>query len=296
MPRLIFGLSLLASLANLVAADGLFIGCTSSYPYNDESLKFASGTYSSGAACATACTGYTYSYKFYNGQCACSNTGPTASNIAAGDEDTCAQTGRIEADIVNTSFDSTACYDAEDFYLGASDFPGLYSVTDPKQCLANCATDHLAVMQAEGSSGWYCGCASSTTATASTCTTNSYFVFNHPADATASGLARRHPREALDSAKRAQQDQCPGKMTACLVPGLEQNDAWECIDTQNDLESCGGCIHGAYNNATASVGVSCLKPGVKLGAATCVAGQCLVSECKDGLKLVNNECVSQAYQ
>ncbi|WVW85014.1 hypothetical protein I302_107050 [Kwoniella bestiolae CBS 10118] len=293
MSRILFGLSLLAGLIPFVAADGLFIGCSQSYPYQDASNSFPSGSFSSATDCAAQCGGYTYSYLFYYGQCVCSNTGPSATSLTDGDEDTCAQRSSISVNIVSTTFDSTTCYSDQDF--AAADFPGLYPITDPKQCLNSCANDRLAVLQSEDSAGWYCGCASSTDSTPVSCTDTSLFVFNHPAGATASGLARRNAREAVAQAKRDRIfNVCPGGMTACLVPGLEKNEAWECIDTQNDMESCGGCLHGTFNNATTAVGVSCAKPGVKLGAATCAAGKCLISECKDGFKLVDSQCVVRA--
>nr|XP_019045296.1 hypothetical protein I302_05685 [Kwoniella bestiolae CBS 10118]OCF24226.1 hypothetical protein I302_05685 [Kwoniella bestiolae CBS 10118] len=266
MSRILFGLSLLAGLIPFVAADGLFIGCSQSYPYQDASNSFPSGSFSSATDCAAQCGGYTYSYLFYYGQCVCSNTGPSATSLTDGDEDTCAQRSSISVNIVSTTFDSTTCYSDQDF--AAADFPGLYPITDPKQCLNSCANDRLAVLQSEDSAGWY---------------------------STASGLARRNAREAVAQAKRDRIfNVCPGGMTACLVPGLEKNEAWECIDTQNDMESCGGCLHGTFNNATTAVGVSCAKPGVKLGAATCAAGKCLISECKDGFKLVDSQCVVRA--
>ncbi|WVW85015.1 hypothetical protein I302_107051 [Kwoniella bestiolae CBS 10118] len=287
MSRIIVGFSLLMGLMKLVAADGLFVACVSYSPYFDSTL---SGTYTSQTDCAAACSGSDYSYLTTAGSCKCSNAGPSVNSVQDGNGNSCSQ---ISVDIVSTTFDSTTCYASSGFV--ATDFTGLSPVVGPKECLNTCAYDRIAVAQAVDRDQWYCGCASSVQSTPVSCTAGSYRAFNHPAGAAASGLARRRAREAAAWAKRvALLNICPGGMTACLIPGLGKNDAWECIDTQNDLESCGGCLYGAYNNVTSTAGVSCAQTGVKLGAATCAAGKCLVSECKDGYTLVDNHCLFQS--
>ncbi|KAI0815378.1 hypothetical protein BC629DRAFT_865281 [Irpex lacteus] len=58
--------------------------------------------------------------------------------------------------------------------------------------------------------------------------------------------------------------------------------AWECVDTQRDVESCGGCmIPFGHNLAT---GIDCTAiPGVV--DVSCAAGSCVVRSCQAGYRL-----------
>ncbi|KAG7561961.1 hypothetical protein FFLO_02601 [Filobasidium floriforme] len=80
---------------------------------------------------------------------------------------------------------------------------------------------------------------------------------------------------------------CPGRLQACSVNGtasLDHSWSYECIDTQSELESCGGC-------ASTGEGVDCTAlPGVR--AVTCNAGQCEAYNCATGFKLVDSVCVA----
>lgn len=113
---------------------------------------------------------------------------------------------------------------------------------------------------------------------------------------TPSGFARR---SMVDAQKRAEEivlaahPDCPVGYTSCQVsPNPE--DGYECLDTNTELESCGGCRYGAYGygNSTAS-GVDCTSlPKVRRGAVTCNRGQCQASLCVGGAKLISGKCVS----
>ncbi|KAJ7152995.1 hypothetical protein C8R46DRAFT_912829 [Mycena filopes] len=80
-------------------------------------------------------------------------------------------------------------------------------------------------------------------------------------------------------ARRDGHKRCHKGFTACNVPGRSDN-TWECIDTQNDLESCGGCAYdlGASSGAdcTAIAGVS---------DVSCIKGECVVHKCMFGYDL-----------
>ncbi|RSH90824.1 hypothetical protein EHS25_009999 [Saitozyma podzolica] len=67
-------------------------------------------------------------------------------------------------------------------------------------------------------------------------------VWSHTPGSAASGLTRR--RRALPA-----RTLCPSQYTACNVPGTN-GTAYECIDVMSELESCGGCIEGEYDNPT----------------------------------------------
>ncbi|PVG00537.1 hypothetical protein CPB86DRAFT_701212 [Serendipita vermifera] len=61
----------------------------------------------------------------------------------------------------------------------------------------------------------------------------------------------------------------------------KRDDAWECIDTRNTLESCGGCMHHYYLDGHPVDGTDCSAlPGVS--DVQCYSGRCLVHRCKRG--------------
>ncbi|KAJ6558141.1 hypothetical protein B0H19DRAFT_946312 [Mycena capillaripes] len=78
---------------------------------------------------------------------------------------------------------------------------------------------------------------------------------------------------------------CHKGFTACGVPGRGAN-AWECIDTQTDLESCGGCSWSDLigEDCTAIRGIS---------DVSCIKGKCVVHKCRPGydIGLRNSECI-----
>ncbi|KAL8280538.1 hypothetical protein RQP46_007186 [Phenoliferia psychrophenolica] len=78
---------------------------------------------------------------------------------------------------------------------------------------------------------------------------------------------RDAPWEALDSSLL-----CPGSATAC--PIFPRMGSYECIDTDSELESCGGC-------ASKSEGEDCTAIKGAQGV-TCEAGRCTVFTCQTG--------------
>ncbi|RDB21986.1 Protein priA [Hypsizygus marmoreus] len=71
-----------------------------------------------------------------------------------------------------------------------------------------------------------------------------------------------------------------GGQTACGV--ISRNaKSWECIDTQNDLESCGGCIIPLHSQLSSPEGEDCTAiPGVS--DVSCIRGGCVVHRCRPG--------------
>ncbi|KAI0068368.1 hypothetical protein BV25DRAFT_1911353 [Artomyces pyxidatus] len=72
---------------------------------------------------------------------------------------------------------------------------------------------------------------------------------------------------------------CPTGLSACPVTGLTNNvtSDYECIDTQQELESCGGCSSvGAGQDCTAIPGA---------WNVGCAAGSCAVYNCMAGFRL-----------
>jgi hypothetical protein len=61
-------------------------------------------------------------------------------------------------------------------------------------------------------------------------------------------------------------------------------DHIECVDTDSDIDSCGGC--------PGEGGIACYDlPGTVMGDATCAGGMCVSTRCEDGYALWQNSCV-----
>jgi len=75
---------------------------------------------------------------------------------------------------------------------------------------------------------------------------------------------------------------CSHGFTACGVDswsGMRDSEAWECVDTESDIESCGGCAIPL--NPFAPRGTDCTTiPGVS--DVSCHSGSCLVHRCLPG--------------
>ncbi|OCF34744.1 hypothetical protein I316_03788 [Kwoniella heveanensis BCC8398] len=98
------------------------------------------------------------------------------------------------------------------------------------------------------------------------CGANMWFGYSHPTS-TPSGFVKRQERRAalMKRSQEKEQVYCPLGTTACRVAtrfrvqgddsydqaGPEGNEAYECLDTASELESCGGCLYGDFGgNAT----------------------------------------------
>ncbi|WVQ65349.1 uncharacterized protein L199_003525 [Kwoniella botswanensis] len=235
--------------------------------------------------CAASCT-TTYSYIYYGNYCLCSDSYPTYSNRAPYGSDTCISNYDAASYVKSTTFDFANCATAGSVFFDGQENTQYTATTDIVSCFNQCKNSRYAALAYDSTqSSYVCACGNElSTQTSGQCTTTSTLVYTHPAEAAASGLARRNAREALRRSRQAALIQtCPKGMTACIIPGLEGADAWECVDTQNDLESCGGCLYGTYNNATNIIGPSCQNQhGVKLGGTTCQAGKCVNYDCLTG--------------
>jgi len=75
---------------------------------------------------------------------------------------------------------------------------------------------------------------------------------------------------------------CPAAMTLCGVQSGWSKTAWECIDTERDLESCGGCSVGILG--TTPSGIDCTAVDGAEDVA-CVHGKCKVHTCAAGYEV-----------
>ncbi|WVF65358.1 hypothetical protein IAT40_000085 [Kwoniella sp. CBS 6097] len=125
-----------------------------------------------------------------------------------------------------------------------------------------------------------------------TCGPYKAFAIAHSPEAAASGLARRDLRMRAEQARLASQQFCPEELKACSKAG--DSDAYECIDGQRELESCGGCLHGGFQfkPANATTGVDCSTlAGVHLGGVSCEDSACIAYSCEEGFELRSGICV-----
>ncbi|WVQ65393.1 uncharacterized protein L199_003569 [Kwoniella botswanensis] len=287
----------LFALANVASAVNVFAGCTDLESPSDASTETYQGFISTGPGCSEECTGYAYSYWASDDACYCSNAGIPAANLQTGTSGTCSGT---EVRVIGTTFNSVSCLAFKDLTGQPTFTLGPSNVAGARECLTMCRNDLKAVFgtDSESSTGYSCVCSSDIQGTSNNvCGTDSVYVYNHPAAAAASGFTKRRAREEEEQRRRdAEVNPCPWGLTACAIPGLEAVDAFECIDTQNDIESCGGCIHRAYTDSTltmtSNVGENCITPGVRLGSASCQAGKCVAYGCKDNYDLIDGQCIA----
>ncbi|KAH9475177.1 Protein priA [Psilocybe cubensis] len=76
---------------------------------------------------------------------------------------------------------------------------------------------------------------------------------------------------------------CPIGHSACQI--IDRGaELWECVDTQKDLESCGGCMIQSSYLFSKKDGVDCTAiPGVS--DVSCVEGKCVVRRCMAGFSI-----------
>ncbi|KZV69608.1 hypothetical protein PENSPDRAFT_753248 [Peniophora sp. CONT] len=81
---------------------------------------------------------------------------------------------------------------------------------------------------------------------------------------------------------------CEDGLTLCGIPGSPQaKKRYECIDTQTDLETCGGCIVSSPFStlaADAPIGKDC-SAIAHAEDVLCQAGECVVNACETGFEL-----------
>ncbi|WRT66946.1 uncharacterized protein IL334_003911 [Kwoniella shivajii] len=132
-----------------------------------------------------------------------------------------------------------------------------------------------------------------------TCRTNVIFpyeMWNDP-PVTPSAFVKRQEKRRLELEQDQKRDVCPSRLTGCNVIGGDEL-SYECIDTENELEACGGCINGEFTfeppiNTTSSLtGIDCTSlPGVSADGVACTGGHCLIYACEDGFELEEGDCI-----
>ncbi|WWD18614.1 hypothetical protein CI109_103067 [Kwoniella shandongensis] len=299
-----------ATLAQASAsASPAFIGCLSqgSIPKGSTTIKRASND----LACATACysKSSSFSYAYWdvdNEKCHCSSDFlSTSEDFVAGANahGSCRDgKGQVEVLMTDSSFAFQQCY---------STWPDTYDFSDtiqtdvlsPESCFSFCS-HHLMAQYTpysfESTTEFTCRCSNDMQfGTPGTCDQSSVFTFarSHEHDVEGKEDASRLTMQNNNGrrgkkVKRAGEGGCPSPLQACKTAG--DGSAFQCIDPNLALESCGGCIHGSFgSSSSSSPAVDCTTlPGVAQGAVACLSGQCRAYRCQDGFKLKNHACVA----
>lgn len=172
-------------------------------------------------------------------------------------------------------------------------------VTSVDQCFENCKAYRYAITKPQSGlfPSWTCKCANFPyTTSGSGCTSSSNYVYTHSAAAAASQLARREEKAKLAREQVAlnANPYCPATYTACYV-SEDNDDGYECLRPDVELESCGGCRFGEYASANTTLGVDCTSiAGVLPSGVTCNKGHCVISQCRRGFRLVDGECLRRS--
>jgi len=262
-------------------------------------------------ACADACQTANRPFAYYfelplslstvlgTASCVCSNREPALSALvgattavsAAAGAGICGQLN-AQAIRVTTNFNLRACAAADAF---TSTSPGTTTTAGSVgDCLTRCSASVYAIVNTLAGT---CTCASNAqlnnNAVLGACATagNNNAIYLNTGAAQPSGGLRKRSFE-----RQKTLGLCPTGLQACLVgdDSAVGVDAFECLDTRAELESCGGCTNGYADITTGanSVGVDCSSlPGVALGGATCTLGKCEIFACKKGHNFVNGRCL-----
>lgn len=301
-----FALAALAGMGAVMATrvPHAFIGCYAEAP---DSVYV--GTASTAPLCAdlALAQGYRVAH-FLKGvkECYASNNGAAHNKYLTGFPTACPLTGYTTY-ATGTPYNWLKCpssvvWDKREEF--APDVPG-YDFNSGAECLAHCAakgTQYVITMPGDMNvpePKLRCFCAKyHPVVVHATCTTGGFFMYDGTSSIkpTPSGFKRRAEAAArlIEEEYFVANPVCPSQKQGCFV-SANPDDGYECIDTQEELESCGGCRHGIYSptGLTAKVvGVNCLRiKGVDPLAVSCVDGQCQVGACARGYSHVNGECV-----
>lgn len=280
------------------SVSGTFYSCTTpSYALGGTILP---GNSTSPSNCASACySSAQYEYSSYlNGTCSCTNTNALGTSLTTGLPGACGS--NAESWITHTSFSLDACV-AVSVSLGLTG-----TSSDISTIFQTCSKNQVAIIAPANGVLEYSCSVLPLNLLAVPCTSANARIYQHPADATASGAARRRraAERALKERENAASAHCPKGLTPCLV-SLDQSKGYECIDVSSELESCGGCINGVFGALNETVvglfgaqnvtvpakGQDCSAiPGIALGGATCTLGRCDVY-CRRGFSKEGGICV-----
>ncbi|RSH94499.1 hypothetical protein EHS25_004302 [Saitozyma podzolica] len=251
-------------------------GYTDTLPPDAEQI----GTLETSTECAAACQAATPAYQYAftlqatatSLDCYCGNSEMAPTSAVGGVEASCLAAGEYAQYITSVKYAFQDCADGG--------YMSTYDSADLASCFVACGTVTPILYHNERSS-FNCFCGFEIGDSYSDCS-NTGYAYNS-VSASASGNAQRRRRfDVLPKNRLAARSLCPDGLSACRVaPG---RDAYECIDTQTELESCGGCLLGEvipeqrrtssaqhrFNTTTSGVDCNTLE-----GYLTCANGACV---------------------
>ncbi|WVF72444.1 hypothetical protein IAT40_007259 [Kwoniella sp. CBS 6097] len=227
--------------------------------------------------------------------CACADNGPLIFE-ETGDRRDCneateasPESSDVQVFIEMPSWDYVNCYEFDAP-------PGIWEDDRPASCEIHCFGNQFMLRKYFFEGDVLCTCVDSSEywqgLSPSNCEfTTSWYVYKHiPLPSSA---AKRHQRR---NARQSTMTLCPEGFKACnIFDG--QGLSYECLDVQQELESCGGCLHGeiqlgGHHVAGVSAhGVDCtMLPGAEPRGMTCQHGQCIAYSCEEGFILEDGVC------
>ncbi|WWC91426.1 uncharacterized protein L201_006372 [Kwoniella dendrophila CBS 6074] len=291
---------------------GTYVGCAKTSFTPTDAFK-PEGKFSLSEDCAQECyynenKQYMWSYYLWGtGECMCSDIFyPSQFEVAMPEEYSqtlrCADTD-YDVWVSASTWSTQACYSLqEDPENEISGLTEIGVVANPEICFQACTDYSMSSYQLKGDADgatMYCWCGPQSAYSnkyRAACDYNIYAVFEHIQSTVVNSVfAKRQMKERLIKEINGKRKAlCPGSLTACNVD--EFRDSFECIDTTQELESCGGCSLGQFNqnpNLNATVGVDCTSlPGIPRGAVTCSDSKCTAFACKKGWTLtLDGHCV-----
>ncbi|KAI9632781.1 uncharacterized protein MKK02DRAFT_41092 [Dioszegia hungarica] len=298
-------LSILATvlfLAGQARAFNAYVGCLDiNSAALDSTIILNSAAVQSPAACADACAarpnGHGYSAFRAAGPSCADITSPADWTIATDSAGTCAA-GDYSLYRLNSEWqsDSVACNSE---YAATRPRTSVEIVPSLGECFRLCVTyPAMVVVPSPRTGGFSCQCAQAILdPVAATCQQDTGFAYRRSAAAAASGVYRRSLKDTASRKLAARQNHkyCPASLQPCRISGSNP-DAYECMDTQYELESCGGCAMGEFgssgNSTATAAGIDCTRlTGVPMGAVSCLEGKCVAYACKKGFTLQSGGCV-----
>ncbi|WVQ64222.1 uncharacterized protein L199_002384 [Kwoniella botswanensis] len=215
--------------------------------------------------------------------CYCSATPPPN-----GDYTSCTSSDVYEAYQAESIFTFDGCFSS----VCASNFQEFY-VDSFDECIGNCFSNNWIVINIAPDNTIHCRCGGSyeippyNRQDMVDCNNepNNWRVYRY-FNIGPSGIARRGQGNRRSGSQNKRQELCPEGLTACQTSN-GVGTGYECIDTNAEVDSCGGCVHGVYvqdqchpTNGTTGTGQDCnALPGILPPAVDCIDGRCIAYKC-----------------
>ncbi|WVF72441.1 hypothetical protein IAT40_007256 [Kwoniella sp. CBS 6097] len=298
-------LSILSALliASAAVSEEVSIGCFK-YP---EVLHGAVGEWGGifGVDCREVCaangTIFTYEYSRWRGgpgvdiYCVCNDSPPDADLNTPHYQD-CVPGFTSPGDVAVWA-DAPGWHEVGCFPVGLP--PGQAGFTDFFACANHCLSHRYSIqVYLDYDPNVYCQCRDnddpwSGMEPSLNCAQGDWKVYSNTAQP--SSFVKRQEKQKQLKAQDGHSALCPEHLNACMISD-EPGSGFECLDIQEELESCGGCRYGEYGSQAehlqpSPVGIDCSQlPNVAPDGVTCTKGRCHIFSCARGYSLKDKRC------